>query len=225
MKFEMNTIQNIDCIEAMKEIPDQFFDLAIVDPPFGIKIVSQFKRTINQKKSMMRGSNGIVGGEWDDAIPGREYFEELERVSKNRIIWGGNYFLDHLGSTRCLIVWDKMNGGNPLADAEIAWTSFEKSVRIFRLHHFSKGYESSGPGKKIHPTQKPVKLYKWILSNFAKEGDRILDTHGGSGSLAIASHDLGHEFLIFEIDPEHCQNARKRLEDHRSQMNIFEFIE
>ena len=122
-------------------------------------------------RSMMKGSNGITGGHWDDAIPKKEYFAELFRVSKNQIIWGGNYFLDYLGATRCFCIWDKMNGTNPMADAELAWASFERSVRMFRMHHFSAGYES-----KIHPTQKPVALYNWLLTNYAKKGQRILDT-------------------------------------------------
>lgn len=207
---------NIDCMEYMAEQPDGAFDLAIVDPPYGIGIVQQMEKTIASSSSMMKGSNGITGGHWDNVIPPAEYFTELKRVSDNQIIWGGNYFLDNLGSTRCFCVWDKMNGTNPMADAELAWTSFERSVRMFRMHHFSAGYDA-----KMHPTQKPVKLYEWLLTNYAKSGQRILDTHLGSGSSAIAAHYFGCDFVGCEIDPDYYQAAKERFDRGTAQRALF----
>lgn len=212
----MINIYNKDCLEALKEMSNNEFDLAIVDPPYGINIVSEFKKTINSSSSMMKGMNGIFGSEWDNATPNIEYFEELKRVSKNQIIWGGNYFLDYLNSTRCFLSWDKMNGTNNMADFELAWTSFDKSCRRFSMHHFSNGY-----GKKIHPTQKPIKLYEWLLMNYAKEGDKILDTHLGSGSIAIACHNLGYDLEGYELDKEYFDNALKRIKQHQAQTTLF----
>jgi len=203
-------------MELMARYPDNHFELAIVDPPFGIGIVTEFTKTVKSENSMMKGMNGIKGSEWDSATPTKEYFTELERVSKNRIIWGGNYFLDYLDSTRCLLSWDKMNGTNNMADFEIAWTSFNGSCRRFNMHHFSKGY-----GIKQHPTQKPVKLYEWLLMNYAKEGDKILDTHLGSGSIAIACHNLGFDLTACELDKDYFIAAMKRIEQHKAQLRMF----
>ena len=206
-------LYNQDCLPAMKEMPDNEFSLAIVDPPYGIDIVDQFKKTIKSESSMFNLSKGIKGSsEWDKNIPKKEYFDELLRVSKDQIIWGGNYFISYLKNTRCMCIWDKMNGTNPMADAEIAWTSFDKSTRMFRMHHFSAGY-----GVKIHPTQKPVALYKWLLTNYAKPGQTILDTHLGSGSIAIACDVFGFDLTAFEIDGEYIEAATDRLIRHRTQ--------
>jgi len=205
-----------DCMDGMADFPDGHFDLAIVDPPYGIGIVSQFKKTTESKSSMMRGMNGITGGEWDSARPDGQYFAELRRVSKHQIIWGGNYFLDHLTATRCFLSWDKMNGTNNMADFELAWTSFDESCRRFAMHHFSAGYDA-----KIHPTQKPVPLYKWILANFAKPGQRVLDTHMGSGSIAIAAHYAGVHLTAFEIDTEYFHAAKARIERETAQKEFF----
>ena len=204
-------------MELMAEYPDGHFDLAIVDPPYGIGIVSQFKKTTESKRSMMRGMNGITGSEWDAKPPGPEYFEELRRVSKHQIIWGGNYFLDHLAATRCFLSWDKMNGTNNMADFELAWTSFDGSCRRFAMHHFSAGYDT-----KIHPTQKPVPLYKWILANYAKPGQRVLDTHMGSGSIAIACHYFGAHLTATEIDEDYFKAACERIENETRQMDLFQ---
>ena len=195
-----------DCMVLMARYPDKHFDLAIVDPPYGIGIVSQFKKTTESKRSMMRGMNGITGSEWDSATPDGRYFSELRRVSKHQIIWGGNYFLDHLTATRCFLSWDKMNGTNNMADFELAWTSFDESCRRFAMHHFSAGYDT-----KIHPTQKPVALYKWILANYAAPGMRVLDTHLGSGSHAIAAHYAGVHLTACEIDPDYFAAASERI--------------
>jgi len=206
-----------DCTEALKRFNDNHFDLAIVDPPYGIDITKQFENANKAgTKSMFKQTKGIVKKDWDAEIPTAEYFDELKRVSKNQIIWGGNYFLDYLGNTKCMLIWDKMNGGNNMADAELAWTSFDKAVRMFRMHHFSSGYET-----KIHLTQKPTKLYDWILSKFAKEGDMILDTHLGSGSSRIAAYKGGFNFVGFEIDQEYYEKQEKRFNDFKSQLRLF----
>ena len=204
-----------DCMEIMKQYPDNHFDLAIVDPPYGIDITKQFENANKVgTKSMFKQTKGIVKKDWDAETPTAEYFCELERVSKNQIIWGGNYFLDYLGNTKCMLIWDKMNGGNNMADAELAWTSFDKAVRIFRMHHFSSGYET-----KIHLTQKPTKLYDWILSKFANEGDLILDTHFGSGSIALAVDKANRldkmnlHLTAVEIDKEYIDKAIKRISE------------
>ena len=212
----MIELLNCDCMEYMATVPDKYFDLACVDPPYGIGIVQQMKKTVASKSSMMKGSNGITGGHWDDAIPKKEYFDELKRITKNQIIWGGNYFLDYLGATRCFCIWDKMNGTNPMADAELAWTSFERSVRMFRMHHFSAGYES-----KIHPTQKPVALYEWLLTNYAKKGQRVFDSHGGSMSSVIAAINCGCSIVCCELDADYFAAGVERVRQHQNQFTLF----
>jgi len=211
----MIDLKNMDCLEAMKEMDDNEFDLAIVDPPYGLG-----------DRLVKGGSKGGMGTlknladdkvtTWDDKIPPPEYFTELKRVSKKQIIWGGNYFLDCLGKTDGFVVWDKMNGTNPMADAELAWQNIKGTTRMFRWHHFS-----GERVVKIHPTQKPVKLYEWILDNYANEGDKILDTHLGSGSIALACHNRGFDLTGFEIDKEYFDNAVERLRVHQSQLTIF----
>ena len=210
---------NCDRMEGMAQFPDKFWDLAICDPPYGIGIVEQFKKTVKSSTSMFNLSNGIVGSEWDGNIPDESYFTELFRVSRNQIVWGGNYFIDYLHNTRAMVVWDKMNGTNPMADAEIAWTSFDTSVRMFRMHHFSKGY-----GEKTHPTQKPIALYKWLLSNYAHPGDKILDTHVGSASSLIACHQMGFEYWGFELDADYYKAASERLERAKAQVGLLDIL-
>jgi len=207
-------ITNEDNMKLMSRYPDNYFDLAIVDPPYGLG-----------DRLVKGGAKGGMGSlrsladdkveKWDK-IPTKEYFKELFRVSKNQIIWGGNYFLDYLGATDGFIVWDKMNGTNPMADAELAWQNIKGSTRMFRLHHFSAGVE-----KKQHPTQKPTKLYEWLLMNYAKEGDKILDTHLGSGSIAIACHNLKFELTACELDKEYFEASIKRIKQHVSQQRLF----
>jgi len=215
-KTDTLDLRLMDCMELMKEYPDKHFDLAIVDPPYGIGIVSQFKKTTESKRSMMRGMNGITGSEWDSSTPDGQYFVELRRVSKNQIIWGGNYFLDHLTSTRCFLSWDKMNGTNNMADFELAWTSFDGSCRRFAMHHFSAGYDA-----KIHPTQKPIALYRWLLANYAKQGDKILDTHLGSMSHAIAAHYGGVHLTGCELDLDYFAAGIARVKRETAQMDMF----
>ena len=212
----MINLHNIDCMIALKEIKDNEFDLAIVDPPYVININVSMGRRKGDKKSDYHKFAGN-----DTSIPSAEYFIELKRVSRNQIIFGGNYMIEHLQNTPCFIVWDKNNSGN-FADAELAWTSFNTATRIFKstwngmLQHDMKNKEI-----RIHPTQKPIKLYEWLLLNYAKEGDKILDTHLGSGSIAIACHNLGYDLEGYELDKEYFEAAKKRLEQHQAQKRLF----
>jgi site-specific DNA-methyltransferase (adenine-specific) len=208
--LELNKIYNMDCLEAMKQIPDKYFELAIVDPPYGIG-----------DKLLKGGHTGVVKfheqyeiNQWDNERPTKEYFNELFRVSKNQIIWGANYFIDCLHPSRGIISWDK-NLGNPnnFSHWEMAWTSFDCIARRVII--------SSNTGNRIHPTQKPIKLYKWLLHNYAKQGDKILDTHVGSASSIIACLDMGFEYMGFEIDKEYFDSASKRIEDYQAQTSLF----
>ena len=199
------TITNEDNMLLMARYPDNYFDLAIVDPPYGIG--DKFKGGKSGKMQF----NEVVDKGWD-CVPSDEYFKELFRVSKNQIIWGGNYF--DLPPTRCFIVWDKQISDDfTLAMAELAWTSFDKLAKIFRYSVPKDG--------KIHPTQKPIKLYKWLLDKYAKQGDKILDTHLGSGSIAIACHDYGFELTAAELDKEYYDKAIQRIKNHISQQKLF----
>lgn len=202
-------ITNEDNMILMARYPDNYFDLAIVDPPYGIDINSSgthFKEKYNIK-------------DWDKNTPNFEYFEELKRVSKNQIIWGANYFSDKLKPTKSYIFWDKgIYGDCNFADGELAWTNFNKVLRIAKIRY--KGF--LGADKvRIHPTQKPVKLYEWLLMNYAKEGDKILDTHLGSGSIAIACHNLGFDLTACELDKEYYDAAIKRIKQHKAQQRLF----
>lgn len=207
-------ITNEDNMQLMARYPDNYFDLAIVDPPYGIGAAKQlYKGTSNDVNIKHKTKY------WDNAIPTKEYFNELFRVSKNQIIWGGNYFINYLENARCFLIWDKQNGTNSMADAELAWTNFNKPVRIYKGHIF-KGI-GCGNYTTIHPTQKPVALYKWLLDKYAKKGDKILDTHLGSGSIAIACHDYGFELTACELDIEYYEAAKKRFLNHSAQTKLF----
>ena len=199
-----------DCMEIMKQYPDKYFDLAIVDPPYGLG------KKLKPRGGMIGKSfNGMGEHSWDAVPPQSEYWNELFRVSKNQIVWGGNYFIDYLKPTQCFLIWNKMNGTNPMADCEFAWTSIANKVaRLFSMHHFSSGYED-----KIHPTQKPTKLYDWQLSQFATEGMKILDTHFGSGSIALAIDKANRldkmnlHLTACEIDKEYIDKAIKLISE------------
>ena len=159
--------------------------------------------------------------EWDIVIPQKEYFQELQRISRNQIIWGGNYFIENLKNSSCWIVWDKDNSGN-FADAELAWTSFKTAVRIYQFRwNGMLQQDMKNKELRIHPTQKPVALYKWLLHNYAKPGDKIIDTHLGSGSIALACEEYGFDLTACEIDKEYFDAASKRLSDYRVQMRLF----
>ena len=208
----MINLYNKDCMEAMKEMKDNQFDLAIVDPPYGIN-ASEMTMGSGKNKKFKKGKK------WDKETPTQKYFSELIRVSKNQIIWGGNYFTDKLKPSRCYIFWDKgIYADCDFADGELAWCSFDKVLRIAQIRY--KGF--LGADKiRIHPTQKPVKLYEWILMNYAKDGDKILDTHLGSGSIANACHNLKYDLEGFELDKEYFDAANKRLKQHQSQTTLF----
>ena len=204
----VSTFYNEDCMEGMKRYPDKFFELAIVDPPYGIgEDGGRFRGRKGQGHRVLPKKN------WDKERPDKKYFSEIIRVSENQIIWGGNYFTDMLPVSRCWLYWDKLMGGD-FSDGELAWTSFDKVLRKFT---FCNKYHG-----KIHPTEKPVALYKWLLKNYAKEGDKILDTHVGSASSLIACHQMGFEYLGFEIDEEYYSKAVERLETVKSQASIFD---
>ena len=208
MKYELNNLYNMDCMEAMKEMPDNYFELAIVDPPYGLG-----DAVVNSGGRFKKYKN--KNGNWDNKPPNEKYFKELIRVSKNQIIWGGNYFIDKLKPTKCFLIWDKERPqGVSFASSELAWTSFDRVVKTFYMR-------PQGQKDRFHPTQKPIKLYKWLLANYAKEGDKILDTHVGSASSLIACHDLGFDYMGFELDKDYYKAAKERLEKHTAQMNLF----
>jgi site-specific DNA-methyltransferase (adenine-specific) len=221
-------IYNGDCMELMKDMKENEFDLAIVDPPYGIK--ESAHRNISRSK--LAKTKMYKKEFWDYEKPSKEYFNELLKISSDQIIWGGNYFIDHLKSTRSFVVWDKVNAGTNFADCELAWTSHIKSVRMFSFMwngmmqgNPADGKRNNGNKKtneqRIHPTQKPVQLYKWLLQNYAKEGNTILDTHLGSGSIAIACWDLGYDLTAFEIDKEYFDKACERIDWHTRQKQLF----
>ena len=195
---------------AMARTKDRQYDLAIVDPPYGIGD----KLLLGGHTGTVKFHEQYVLNQWDNVTPDADYFRELFRVSQNQIVWGANYFLNHLPPTRGIISWDK-NLGNPynFSHFELAWASFDCIARRVVI--------GSNTGKRIHPTQKPVRLYEWLLKNYAKPGDKILDTHGGSGSICIACHDLGFDLDWYEIDAEYFQAAKERLERHQRQATLF----
>ena len=220
----MIELLNIDCMKYMATLPDKAFDLAIVDPPYGIgcDVVKETKRIKNTKYNKGNAIRKGYNKKWDTKPP-KEYFIELFRVSSNQIIWGGNYFIEHLKNTRCFIIWDKIQTFSG-ADFEIAYTSFNtpcKAFRLTRIAAYSKGDWRSALGSKIHPTQKPVALYDWILRNYAKPGQRILDTHLGSGSSAIAAHYFGCDFVGCEIDVDYFNAAKERFDRETRQVAMW----
>ena len=219
----MIKLHNADCLDAMRLMEDDSFELAIVDPPYGIGAVSEkFMRTGTQTGKSKAISGNYKSSNWDNTTPKGEYFQELQRVSKNQIIWGGNYFVEHLTNSSCWIVWDKKNGTNRYADCELAWGSFKKSVRKFSYTWHGMIQENmKNKEHRIHPTQKPVALYTWLLERYAKPNDRILDTHLGSGSIAIACHNLGYDLTGYELDKDYYVAACKRLKQHQKQLRMF----
>jgi len=207
-------ITNEDNMLLMARYPDNYFDLAIVDPPYGIDAGKMTMGIGNTPKASKAKNRKWKAKNWDNSIPSDEYFKELFRVSKNQIIWGGNYF--NLGVCNKFIIWDKeIPKGLSFSDCEYAWTSFSGSNKIFRYSAYLNKSE------KFHPTQKPPQLYKWLLDKYAKQGDKILDTHLGSGSIAIACHDYGFELTACELDKEYFDKAIQRIKNHTSQQSLF----
>ena len=221
-------ITNEDNMELMARYEDNYFDLAVVDPPYGINAdkaqnkAAESRIKANGKNKSGRGWKQYRLTNWDNEIPTNKYFEELFRVSKKQIIWGGNYFNYLWSFSNSFIIWNKMQRDFSLADGELAW--FSETNKAMRTFDFSRGgalADNNKNGGRLHPTQKPVKLYEWLLMNYAKEGFRILDTHLGSGSIAIACHNLGYELTACELDKDYFNAAMKRIEQHKSQQRLF----
>lgn len=207
---------NTDCMEYMAGVPDKYFDLAICDPPYGIgedggnkfrgrKSDNHNKVVVHKKKS------------WDNSVPQKEYWNELFRVSKNQVVWGGNYFSEFLPSRMGWIFWNKLIGGD-FSDGELAWTSFNRALRMYTYSYHG---DTKGGHTRIHPTQKPKSLYRYILKNYAKEGDKILDTHGGSMSSAIACHQMGFDLTLCELDKDYYEAGVKRFREQTMQQTLF----
>lgn len=205
-------VKNMDCMEAMKEFPDKFFELAIVDPPYGLGIDGQ-KKSVNKNPKHNRKAHVRKG--WDSSIPSIDYFQELFRVSKNQIIWGGNYFTEYLPPVKGWLFWYKGQNDLTMSDGELAWTSLPIVMRQFEINRAELIKQNT-----FHPTEKPTKLYKHLIYNYAKAGDKILDTHLGSGSSRIAAHDLGFQFWGYEIDADYFQAQEKRFKNHISQLTL-----
>jgi site-specific DNA-methyltransferase (adenine-specific) len=203
-------ITNEDNMALMARYPDKYFDLAIVDPPYGIG-ASEMTMGSGKNKKYQKGKK------WDNLTPAQNYFDALQRVSKNQIIWGGNYF--QLPLTKSWIFWDKgIYGDCDFADGELAWTSFNSVLRIAKIRY--KGFLGAD-ADRIHPTQKPIKLYQWLLEKYAQQGDKILDTHLGSGSIAIACYDYGFDLTACELDKEYFEKAMQRINNHMAQQKLF----
>jgi site-specific DNA-methyltransferase (adenine-specific) len=196
-------------MEFMRNVPDKYYDLCLVDPPYGIGVNVNMGRRKGDKKSDYHKFEGE-----DKSIPTAEYFTELFRISQNQIIWGGNYMTEHLPPSPCWLIWDKgFSEDVTFAQIELAWTSFASSAKKF--------YKHPNQLNRIHPTQKPVALYKWLLTKYAKQGDKIFDSHGGSMSIAIACHDLNFDLDVCELDAEYYEQALKRLHNHQLQTKLF----
>jgi site-specific DNA-methyltransferase (adenine-specific) len=208
----ISEVTNEDCMEGMARYPDKYFDLAIVDPPYGINRGGQTETFTKNKKHKRKH---FENKGWDNEIPNKIYFNELFRVSKNQIIWGANYYTQYLPSSMGWIFWDKGQDLS-MSDGELAYTSFQIALRRKIINRGQLMIE----GGTIHPTQKPIKLYKWLLSNYANQGDKILDTHLGSGSSRIAAYEMGFDFTAFELDTEYYEAQEKRYNAHIAQLKL-----
>ena len=216
---------NMDCMDGMKEFPDKYFELAIVDPPYGIGETGD-RSTRAQKTDRWKNPKAkhYEIKDWDNRPPTAEYFTELIRVSQNQIIWGANHFIENIqnANSSCWIFWDKKNGNTDFADGELAWASFKTAVRKFEW--LWNGFQKQQPEHRIHPTQKPVALYEWLLNKYANKGDKILDTHVGSASSLIACHKLGFSFVGFELDLDYYKQASERLDSYQRQTNLLDLL-
>ena len=229
-------VTNEDNMALMSRYPDNYFDLAIVDPPYGINVIDKVYKGrcdyITYKGNGVQKKGNYKSKKWDKKTPTKEYFQELDRVSKKQIIWGANNFTDKIKPSSSWIFWDKVTGNNDFSDGEFAYYSLGGKSRKFTFvwNGMLQGKSISEGGivqgnkklceKKIHPTQKPVKLYKWLLQNYAKAGDKILDTHLGSGSIALACHELGFELTACELDAEYYEAAHKRFQQQTAQLRL-----
>jgi len=218
----MNDLILCDCMDYMANCRDGEFDLCIVDPPYGIGVDG--KNPIENKSDKDHGKFQNKSHDWDDSIPTQEYFNKIIRISKGQVIWGGNYFLDYLGYCKAPVIWDKLNGGSMFADGEMAWTggNVPRNLKIFR-HQWCGAFKNSERGViKIHPTQKPIALYKWLLTNYAKPGMKLFDSHSGSGSFRIAAYDMGFDLISCELDPDYCRDNEARFQRHIQQNDLFD---
>lgn len=215
MEEYVNSIILGDCLEFMRKLPDKCIDLVLTDPPYGIGV----GKSQSEWKGVCAKQRGYTAKTWDEAIPSKEYFAEMTRVSKNQIIWGGNYFTDRLPNSSCWLVWNKLNGENDFADCELAFTSFKKAVRLFefRWQGMLQG-DMKHKEARVHPTQKPVPLFSWCLEQYSKPGDIVLDPFSGSGTTAIAAHRLGRRFICVEKDAEYHAASVERLRKEREQL-------
>ena len=212
----MNSVAlNIDCMDYMATLPDKHFDLAVVDPPYGIDLANMNMGAGKSKKCSKIKNRKWVAKDWDKETPNQYYFDELFRVSKNQIIWGGNYF--ELPACKNYIIWDKeIPDGLSFADCEMAWTSYDKAPKIFRYSAYLN------KASKFHPTQKPVKLYDWIYKNYLPDGGNVIDTHLGSGSNRIAADKAGNiDFVGCELDKDYFEAQEKRWKEYKAQLNLF----
>jgi site-specific DNA-methyltransferase (adenine-specific) len=221
----MSTIKitNEDCMELLKRTPDNYYNLAICDPPYGIGEATGQEESRNNSKGRAKTKVKYKKKNWDNEAPNKEYFTELKRVSKNQIIFGANHFIQNIpnANSSCWIVWDKDNTGD-FADCELAYCSFKTAVRKFKFRwNGMLQQDMKNKEIRIHPTQKPVRLYEWILDNYAKEGDKILDTHLGSGSIALACHNRNYDLTACELDKDYYTAAMKRLKEHQQQLTMF----
>jgi len=215
----LNTVHLTDCMDFMADKPDNCYDLAIIDPPYGIGAgsINFINGTSKTEKKYYREND------WDTKSPDKKYFDRLFRISENQIIWGANHFIEKFSkNSSCWIFWNKGTGKNSYADGELAWTSFNKTVKYFFLSWVGQNAKERNQLTRIHPTQKPVALYKWLLKNYAKPGQTIFDSHVGSGSSRIACHDLGFDFEGCEIDPDYWQAQEDRYNSHIQQGGLFE---
>ena len=206
-------LYNADCMEVMKAFKDKQFDLAIIDPPYGLGMGTVSIPSEKNTNSQQKFYKDLKSKRWDDNTPNKEYFDELKRVSKNQIVWGGNYMAEHLGNTKCIIIWDKMTYIPTMSQFEFAFCSFNKHPKMVKIN--------STDINRMHPTQKPIKLYGWLLQNYAKEGDTILDTHFGSLSIGIACHDMKFDLTAIELDKDYYEQAKQRLINHQRQLTLF----
>lgn len=208
-------------MEIMRHTPNKAYDLAIVDPPYGIRATAM---KLGEGGGLYRKPKKYKRGEWDNQAPPIEYFTELRRISKHQIIWGANHFIDRIPiPSSCWVFWDKNNGDTDFADGELAWTSFKIPVRKFKFtwSGFIQGKMGDQKEERIHPTQKPIELYWWLLDRFAKPGDKVIDTHLGSGSSAIAAHRMGYDFTGIELDATYFEQSVSRFKLHTSQQALF----
>lgn len=216
-------IYNSDCMELLRETPENHYELCVLDPPYGINHANKAGKMAGQQYGNAAAKKrDYASKDWDLNAPNIEYFNEIFRVSKNQIIWGGNYFANLLPASSGWIFWDKDNGTNNFSDGELAWTSFNKGLRMVKVTWNGMiQYDMKNKEERFHPTQKPIMLYKWILEKYAKPGDKILDTHMGSGSIAIACHDYGFDLTAAELDRDYYNAAMRRINAHISQTKLF----